>query len=79
MWRTPHPKRINIMLEPFTLRVQGRIHSSHSLAEFYRIVDTLGAGDDFLAAHEGVVGVCEVGVFGVEMGVEGPGGDGIVC
>ena len=41
-------------------------------------MDTLGAGDDFLAAHEGVVGVCKGGGGGGEVGVKGARGNGVV-
>jgi hypothetical protein len=41
-------------------------------------VDPLGAGDDFLAPHEGVVGVGERRGGGREVRVEGAGGGGVV-
>ena len=41
-------------------------------------MDALGAGDDLLAAHEGIVGVRKRGVARVEVGVEGAGGGGVV-
>ena len=53
-------------------------HRLHSLLHCVVIVDTLGTGDDFLAADEAIVGVCVCCIRGVEVGVEGAGGDGVV-
>ena len=41
-------------------------------------MDTLSTRDNFLATHEGVVGVGEGGISWVKVGVEGTGGDGVV-
>ena len=40
------------------------------------VVYALGAGHELLPAHEEVVGVCEGGVFGGGVGVEGAEGAG---
>ena len=40
------------------------------------VVDALGAGHDFLPAHEEVVGVCEGGIAGGGVRVEGAEGAG---
>ena len=47
---------------------------AHALDEVGVHMDTLGAGHDFLAAHEEVVGVCEGGVVGARVRVEGAEG-----
>ena len=78
MRRTAHAKSINIMSEAVTIRVERGLHGAHAGGESGRVVDTLGAGDDFLASHEGVVGMGEVGRGGGEVGVEGAGGGGVV-
>ena len=78
MRRTAHPERIDIMPEALTLRVKWGVHALHSLGELGGVVDPLGAGDDFLAPHEGVVGVGERGGGGREVRVEGAGGGGVV-
>lgn len=78
MRRTAHPERIDIMPEPLTLRVKRGVHALHPLGELCGVVDPLGAGDDFLAAHEGVVGVGQRRGGGREVRVEGPGGGGVV-
>ena len=46
----------------------------HALREVVVVVDALGAGHDFLAAHEEVVGVREGWVGGGRMRVEGAEG-----
>lgn len=48
----------------------------HAVAEVVVVVDTLGAGHDFLPAHEEVVGVCEGRVERGRVGVEGAEGAG---
>ena len=76
--RAPHAERIDVVLEALAVRVQRRLHAAHPLRQHGRVVDTLGARHDLLAAHEGVVGVRERGVAGVEVGVEGASGSGVV-
>ncbi len=51
---------------------------AHAVAEGGVGVDALGAGHDFLAAHEEVVGVCEGGVVRGGVRVEGAEGAGVL-
>lgn len=74
MRRTPIPKRIRIMAEPFAQRIERGCVGAHALAQLGVAVDALRAGHDLLPAHEEVVGVGEGGVGRVWVGVEGAGG-----
>lgn len=65
-------ERFYIVLESFIFGIE--TFSAHGFAELGVEVDALGAGHDFLAAHEEVVGVCEGGVVGAGVGVEGAEG-----
>lgn len=65
---------IGIVAEPVAEGVQGGIVLAHGLAEFGVGVDALGAGHDFLAAHEEVVRVGQERVDWVRGGVEGSEG-----
>ena len=76
MRRRPVAKRVDIVLQPGAVRVDGRVVSAHALAQEVGIVDTLAAGEDLLAAHEEVVGVGCFGVVGGREGVEGADGGG---
>ena len=70
MRRTPVFERVRVVPEALTQRIQRRVILAHSIAQLLVVVNTLGAGHDFLAAHEEVVGVRELGVGGVGGGVE---------
>lgn len=73
--RTTAPlESLRVMLEPLILR--GDALQAHAFEEVAVVVDALGAGHDFLAAHEEVVGVCEGGVERGGVGVEGAEGAG---
>lgn len=65
-------ERLGVMLEAFVLRREALC--AHASAEVGVVVDALGAGHDFLAAHEEVVGVCEGRVVGGGVRVEGAEG-----
>jgi len=78
MRRAPHPEPINIVHEALGLGIQRRIHGPHARGQHGGVVDALGAGDNFLPAHEGVVGVGQGGVGRGEVRVEGAGGGGVV-
>ena len=67
-------ERLRVVLE--TLVLGREAFQSHAVAEVSVVVDALGAGHELLPAHEEVVGVCEGGVFGGWVGVEGPEGAG---
>lgn len=72
MRRDPVPERIRVMPEPFARGVHAL--GAHLGAELGVVVDALRAGHDFLPAHEEVVAVCEGGVAGVGVSVEGAEG-----
>ena len=76
MRRAPVLERIGIVPKPFTLRVQRGVAFPHRCAQLGVVVDALGTGHDFLAAHEEVVGVGEGGVGGIGGGVERADGGG---
>jgi len=69
-----HPvfESIGVMHKSFACRVH--TFRAHFGAEFRVFVQTLGAGHDFLPAHEEVVAVCEGRVGGVGVCVEGAEG-----
>ena len=73
-----HPERIHIVPEALAVRVERRVHGLHARDERGWVVETLGARNDFLAAHEGVVGEGEVRGRGGWVRVEGAGGGGVV-
>ena len=68
-------ERLGIMPEAAVVGVQAL--GAHAGAEVGVAVDALGAGHDFLAAHEEVVRVCEGGVVRGRVGVEGAEGAGV--
>ena len=72
MRTTAPPKRLGIVPEALTQRIQRRITLPHVPAQILVVVDTLRAGHDLLPAHEEVVAVAELGVGGVGVRVEGP-------
>lgn len=76
MRRAPIPEAIHIVLSTRTIRINWGIVLAHLLRQQVGVVDTLGAGQDFLAAHEHVVGVGEEGVLGRGHGVGGADGEG---
>lgn len=76
MRRTPIPKSISIMPKPLRQWIERRVVVTHVLAELLVVVDALRPGHDFLAAHEEVVGICEVWVLRIGVRVEGADGAG---
>ena len=76
--RATHPERIDVVLEALAVRIQRRLHPTHPLGQRGWVVDTLRAGNNLLAAHEGIVRVRKRGVAGVEMRIEGARGGGVV-
>lgn len=71
--RTATPlERLRVMPEP--LVVGREALRAHAVEEVGVDVDALGAGHDFLAAHEEVIGVCEGGVVWGRVRVERPEG-----
>ena len=69
MRRAPVLEAVNVVLGSGTIGVDRRVVLAHLLGQQLRVVDTLGAGADFLAAHEEVVRVGELGVVGRGHGV----------
>lgn len=67
----PHPisERIRIVFKPLARSIH--TFGAHFGAESGIGVQALGAGHDFLPAHEEVVAVCEQRVGGVGVRVEG--------
>ena len=59
---TPPPERVGVVPETLAGRVQSL--QPHALDEGVVVVDALGAGHDFLPAHEEVVRVCQRRVRG---------------
>lgn len=76
MRRTAKFEALDVVLCSESGGVDGRVVYPHLLGEEGRVVDALGAGADFLAAHEHVVGVREGGVGGRGHGVCGADGEG---
>ena len=74
MRTAPPPERIGVVPEPLVLGPEAL--RAHAGEEGGVVVDALGAGHDFLPAHEEVVGVCEGGVAGGGVRVEGAEGAG---
>jgi hypothetical protein len=62
MGRASVAEAVDIVLCAGAVRVNRWVVLAHLLGQQLRVVDTLGAGTDFLAAHEEVVGVGELGV-----------------
>jgi hypothetical protein len=57
MRRTSEPKAVDVVLGTSGLWIDRRVVLAHLGSQQFRVVDTLGAGADFLAAHEHVVRV----------------------
>jgi hypothetical protein len=74
MRRTAILECIGIMPEALRFRVERGIIVAHAGAKFRVGMDALGAGHDFLAAYEKVIGVGETGVGWIGGSVEGPNG-----
>lgn len=67
-------ERFGVVLEALAVGIQARFF--HSGAKLGVGMDALGAGHDFLPAHEEVVGIAERRVGWVGSGVEGTEGEG---
>ena len=74
MRTAPPSERIGVVPEPLVLGLEAL--RAHAGEEGGVVVDALGAGHDFLPAHEEVVGVCEGGIAGGGVRVEGAEGAG---
>lgn len=74
MRRAPEPERVQIM--PVAVMCGIEALALHGGEQGAGEVDALGAGHDFLAAHEEVVAVGQERVGGAGVGVEGPDGEG---
>lgn len=70
MRRTSVFERVSIVAEALALRIERGVVATHILAKLGVGVNALGAGHDFLTAHEEVEGVGEARVFGVGGSVE---------
>ncbi|KAJ6259481.1 hypothetical protein Dda_5118 [Drechslerella dactyloides] len=72
VWRGALVEALHVVLH------HGRLDGvvEHALLQHLRVVDTLTAGQDFLAPQEDIERIGVVGVFGVQHGVERAGGQG---
>lgn len=57
MWRTAVPEAVDVLLGSGAVGVDGGVMLAHLRSEKLCVVDTLGAREDLLAAHEHVVRV----------------------
>jgi hypothetical protein len=69
MRRASKPEAVDVVLGTSRLGVDRRVVLAHLRCEQFRVVDTLCAGADLLAAHEHVVGVGKKGIGGRWHGV----------